>query len=370
MRRCLLSLLLFSPLLAEENPFTNAKPRMFLQAEYLYFWLKEAPAPPLLVTEDESALLGGTPLHTGPQSGARFSLTYKFGSSRFFGLDANYLFLKKNSYSKSVSSDGDLGSSHLTIPYFNIVTFQESETNLSLPGRFSGQATLKVTNELQEAEANGTFKLLPRRLPVDLQLLTGFLWWDFEEKLTFTTNSPSITPPLDTFYTKDEFKTSNEFYGGQVGLKGEAFWNRLSLQLKGEAAFGLMCSELRINGMLITNDFNGLQEAETFPAGYFALPSNIGRFKRQYFSIIPQGVARLYFHITRCLSLDIGYTFLYVTKTLWATNNLDSLINPSQAPAISGNPSITLVGPAFPEPLFETSAFWMQGLTLGLQLRF
>ena len=45
-------------------------------------------------------------------------------------------------------------------------------------------------------------------------------------------------------------------------------------------------------------------------------------------------------------------------------------INPTGAPAITGNPPRTLVGPAQPSFKFNSSDFWAQGLNVGLAYRF
>ncbi len=55
---------------------------------------------------------------------------------------------------------------------------------------------------------------------------------------------------------------------------------------------------------------------------------------------------------------------------MWASNQIDKNINPSQAPAITNNPSMKVVGKSLPKPLLKTNDFWAQGLNTGVEFQF
>ena len=57
------------------------------------------------------------------------------------------------------------------------------------------------------------------------------------------------------------------------------------------------------------------------------------------------------------LSINIGYTFLYASHVLRATNQIDRRINPSQSVAITDSPSAKLVGQAKPKARLRSTGF-------------
>jgi hypothetical protein len=100
---------------------------------------------------------------------------------------------------------------------------------------------------------------------------------------------------------------------------------------------------------------------DTQQGSLLALPSNIGRYSRDRFTVVPE----LQFNLTYCVSQNIrarfGYTFLYMSRVAQAARQIDTGVNPSQ---IGGDP---LVGAARPAFHFKNSDFWAQGMNFGLE---
>ena len=69
----------------------------------------------------------------------------------------------------------------------------------------------------------------------------------------------------------------------------------------------------------------------------------------------------------KCLRIELGYTFLYASRVLFATRQLNRSLNPTQSAAIAYTPTPQLTGAPAPEPLFKTSSLWIQGLNVGLE---
>lgn len=356
--------------------------RFWAEAEYLYWQIKSTPQPvplvatgpivpnqtPVLGQPGTSVVLGGHDIHNKLRSGGRFTAGYWFCKDPTWGVEASYMFLAKASKTHSVSSSGQLGSQFLTLPFFDPVANRESSTRIALPGSFSGAAVLKVTNDMQGAELNGLMKW-GYSCNFDWNLIAGFRYWNFDERLVFTTNSPDIVNP-DVFKTEDQFHTRNNFYGGQVGLGARYTWDRFFLKAKGKIALGAMQEQVLINGNLMSTDFSATGALETFPAGYLAASTNSGKHSRTRFAFIPEAIINLGYQFTDCLSLQVGYTFLYVNNVVRAGNQIDRTINPSQVPGITLDPSTALVGTPRPMPLSKTSSLWAQGLNVGLEYSF
>jgi hypothetical protein len=362
---------------------TACSPRFWGRAEFLLWGFKNSPMPvpvvtagpvapnlaPVLLIPGTTPVLGAQTIDAGVHSGGRFTLGYWFDDCQECGAYVSYLFLGTRTDSKTVSSSGQPGSTFLAMPFFNAVTNTESSTRIALPGGFAGTANLANTGDMQAWELNGTSRLCGGdHFRVDL--VGGFRYWNLNERLAFRTDSPSVVGPPDVFGTLDQFDCRNYFYGGQVGAQAEWRHNRIFIRTAGKVAIGAMHDVVVTNGQLVTNDFNGFGTPQVFPAGYLGMPTNNGKISATRFAVLPEADLNIGVQVTRHLSLLAGYTFLYANNVVRPGDQIDRVINPTQAPGITGVPSTTVVGPARPAPQFNTSDFWAQGLNLGLELRY
>ncbi len=356
---------------------------IWAQADYLLWGIKSAPVPVPLVTAGPGTpnqtpvlgnpafpvVLGGQDVNFGGRSGARFTLGAWFDDEQTFGASVTYLFLGAQSDVQGVRSGARFGEPGLALPFFDVTAPGESSTRIAFPGGFSGTAVLGVTNSLQSWEANGLARLYADSA-FRLHLLGGFRFFNFNERLAFDTSSPSLIPPADIFVTLDHFSCRNHFYGGQIGAQAEYGWGSLFVRSQAKVALGAMHEVVVISGQLVTNDFNGFAAPQVFPGGYLAQPTNNGKQAHTRFAVIPEVGATLGWRVTSYLNLLVGYTFLYASSVVRPGEQIDRGINPTQAPAITGVPSTTVVGAPRPAPLFNTTDFWAQGVNFGLELRF
>lgn len=356
--------------------------RFWIGAEYLYWKIKDSPEPiplvykaptevpaPVLGSPGTEVVLGGKKIQNKWRSGGRFALGYWFDNADGLGAELNYFFLPEASKRQTVSSNGSLNSTLLSIPFFNVVTAQESSTGLARPGLFSGTATLKLSNKMQGAELN-VLGILPCVCGMNVTAIGGFRFWNFKEHLAFDTSSPFVIPPIDIFRTKDRFNVENNFYGGQLGLLLAGDYCDFFISVKGKLALGVMCSKVNINGHLKTNDFDAGGVVQTFPGGYFALPTNIGRHARTKFAVIPELNLNLGYQVCDFLTFEVGYTCLYVNEVFFAGKQIDPDINPTQSPAFTGNVPAVLVGKAAPRGNPKSESLWVQGFNVGFGFQF
>ncbi|MBI3407081.1 MAG: BBP7 family outer membrane beta-barrel protein [Planctomycetes bacterium] len=339
-------------------------------AELLVWWTRsQSVAVPLVTTgvfgqPDTAVVLGNHTLNLGEQEGGRFQLGY--WPSENWGFEAGYFFLGGQSTSRSVSSSGSAVSQPLFIPFIDVTLPGEAVTSLAQPGAFSGLATVSLKSFLQGTEANVAFRVEsgPRW---SLDLLAGFRYVRLSETLTFDTTSPSVLHfPPDVFRTHDSFAASNDFYGGQIGVRFAANRGPWTLDAAAKVAFGSTQEVVSINGQLLTNDFGPLQ---TFPGGYFAQPTNIGRHFAQTFCVVPEFTFNLGYRFGSHLRGFVGYNFLYLSDVTRPGNQIDRVINPTQNPAFFGQMG-GLVGAARPAFFANQSDFWAQGFQFGLMFSF
>lgn len=340
-------------------------------AEYLYWQIKDSPVPVPLVQTDTETVLGASNVNTNWRSGGRFSIGYWFDPCEACGLEASYFFLAKNSKTQSVSSSGLPGSTDLLLPFFNAVDNEESNVNISYSGgsnAFSGLARLKISNSTQGAELN-VVTSIPFYCNWNVGALIGFRYWNFDEHLTFFTDSPYINVD-DVFQTTDKFKARNNFYGGQIGLGFQYTYDCFFLDFKGKVALGAVFENAIIDGSFSTNDFTDYTTVQTFEGGYFAQSTNIGNHRKTKFSVLPEVNVDIGYQLQNWMRVKVGYTFLYVSQMLWAGKEIDRNINPTQSAAIAYTPDAALVGVALPKALFKSGSFWAQGVSVGVDFRF
>lgn len=344
--------------------------RFIGSAELLVWWTRsQSVAVPLVTTgvfgqPDTAVVLGNHTLNLGEQEGGRFQLGY--WPNENWGVEAGYFFLGGQSTARSVASSGLVDSKALFIPFVDVTLPGESVTSLASPGAFSGLATVSLNSFLQGTEANVAIRL-EKGSRWSLDLLSGFRYVQLRETLTFDTSSPQAPPaPPDSFRTHDSFAASNDFYGGQIGVRFAANRGPWTLGATAKIAFGCTQEVVSINGQLVTDDFGPLQ---TFPGGYFAQPTNIGRHYHETFCVVPEFTFNLGYRISNHLRGFVGYNFLYLSDVTRPGNQIDRVINPTQSPAFFGQ-SDGLVGPARPAFLANQSDFWAQGFQFGLVLSY
>jgi hypothetical protein len=220
------------------------------------------------------------------------------------------------------------------------------------------------------AEANVTWPLDSAR-PWSLGMLGGFRWLQVKEAYTVTTSSSYLPPqPQDIWNTTDKFDAVNDFYGAQLGVRGRYDSDRWFANGVLKVGIGGMAQKVDVSGSLVTNDFTGFGPTQTFPGGYFALPTSIGGYTRTVFAVVPEVALNVGYQISSSASLFLGYSFLYASNVARPGNQVNRNINPTQSVSYVGEPPVTLQGPAQPSFTFNDSDFWAQGINAGVSIRF
>src|SRR5204862_492234 len=80
--------------------------------------------------------------------------------------------------------------------------------------------------------------------------------------------------------------------------------------------------------------------------GLLALPSNIGRYSRDRFAVLPEASINLGYQVTPWLRATAGYTFLYCSNVVRPGDQVNLAVNPTQLPSNLTAPAPS--GPAHP----------------------
>lgn len=360
------------------------EPRVWASVDYLLWFTQSSPMPTMLTTgpltqtgpsgfpgvvgsPGTQTLIGGN-MGFVPASGVRLNGGFWLDDQQQFGIEGSYLLLPERTNAYTYSANGQPGSMPLSIPFYNAQNGQADSTGVSSPGNFSGNATMYGSSTFQTAEVNMLHRL-GYLGNFSMDGLLGYRWGLLDEVMQFTTNSPVIGPnaSADVFRTTDRFHTQNSLYAGQFGFRLNRDYGRFGLNGTAKMAMGSMVEVTKINGALYTNDFTNYKQIQAFPGGYFAQPTNQGYHRANRFAVMPELGFNGSVKLLDCLKLNIGYTFLFLSEVARPGDQISTVINPSQSPSFTGNPSSSLVGVPAPQYNPISSQYFAHGLNFGLE---
>jgi hypothetical protein len=300
-------------------------------------------------------------------SGFRVGFGFAPNPSSGRSYEVDFLSLQRRTQNFGASSDAN-GNPILAFPFINQTpgAVGDSFMPITSPGQFAGNVTVSSSLQLWGAEANAAFLLIPRSAGFQLTALVGFRYLDLEERLNISTFSSALmTNPTTDLFQSDQFNTSNQFYGGQIGARVNWEGDHFAFDLTGKLAIGATHQVVDISGYSAQTGPGGPNGV--FPGGFFAQQSNMGHFTANRFTVIPSVEMKFYWLITSQLRGFVGYDFMYWNQVVRPGNQVDRNINLSQS-IIYGNG--VLSGPANPAPLLSRTDFWAQGITVGLEFKF
>jgi hypothetical protein len=367
--------------------------------EYLLFSIRQDRTPSLVTinqtpgardaiigTPGTGVLFGGN-YDQGLFSGGRLTLIYNFDPCGHLGIGGSFFMLGQRTTRFSAESDL-MGNPILAIPFYRssvdasgnpVLPPGETATFVSQPGEFAGNVAVTATTRLLGADINVRKQLWQGSglLPGNWcwEGLAGFRYMRLDESLNLHVNSvclsnncASVQLPINSLTISDDsFKTLNNFFGGQIGLEGEWRHGRWVVTLQGKLAVGMSQESVNIQGgtaYLAAPSYSRTDRT----GGIFALPSNIGIYNRNTFSVVPEVGVQLSYQLTDQWRVFVGYNALVWTNVVRPGQQMDRVINTTQLPR--PDRVANLVGDPRPIFNFNPSTFWAHGMTAGLEWRF
>lgn len=356
--------------------------RWYLRAEYLLWWINGQQLPVLAATGPPGSqgilgqpgtvvLFGGDKQDFGAFSGGRFTLGYWCDPCQQHGFELSGFFLAQRGARFFASS---ARFPLLTRPFFNINDNREDSEITASPDRASGALAVDSTSKLWGAEANYRCNICCG-CQSRFDLLAGLRYLDLREDLTIredvmvTAVPPGGLPPGvavgDRALVVDDFRTHNQFYGGQVGFDWEYRRGRWVLDSRVKIGLGDNHETIDIRGYQILTHANGTQQV--FNGGLLALPSNSGHFQRDRFCVVPEIGVNLGYQVTENLKAYVGYNFLYWSNVVRPGDQIDRVLDINQIPNFRTGPPAPQRRPLVP---FKETSFWAQGVNFGLEYRY
>jgi hypothetical protein len=356
--------------------------RLYGSADYLLWWVKGSPLPPLVTAGSfgdpmpgaigpnnpgTSILFGNKDYGTGARSGGRFLVGWWFTDDHLIGIEGGGFFLGQDTTRFSATS---FGNPLLFRPFIEaspnsragVPPGTETVEQVAVPG-LAGTVSSRLTSTVWGAEANLRTNLLSGPC-FTLDMFAGYRALGLNETLTINENLAVVAGPAagGQIMLQDRFAVRNTFNGGQVGFDAEIRRGRWSLDIKPRIAMGATHEVVDISGFT-TQTFFGV--TTNFPNhGLLAQPSNVGHYSRDRFSVAPEVGLNLGYQLTDHWRAVVGYDFLYWSNVVRPGNQIDRVVNSNQVAAPIA------AGPARPAFSFNGSDFWAQGLNFGLEFRY
>ena len=367
------------------EPAVAGPPGQFwIGVEYLCWFSRPGPVPPLVTSGVPSApgagsigapgtfvAYGSRGLDYYDESGGRFSLGAWFTPDRRIGAEISGLILETHTIHFKIDSDST-GAPLVARPYFNVLTGAEAAQIVTAPGKALGGIDVFSDSRFWGAEANGLTTLAqgPRGSVVGI---VGFRYLGLDESFRISQASVLLAPgpgfvgvpvpPPNIVSVTDRFETRNQFYGAQVGARGQLFLGRFSGDVVGKLALGATQQSVTVSGGTSNTGPDGI--IHTVPGGLYALPTNLGYARHSEFSFATETGFGIGYRIRPRITLRAGYTFIYWSDVARAGDQVNRNLNPRQVPSFLRSP------PQPPQPvrLFSETAS-AQGLDVGLTRSF
>jgi hypothetical protein len=355
-------------------PFICDPQRFRVSAEYLMWWTRGTSVPQLLTTGPAatngflgspgvSTVLGGGPLNSTFTNGLRVGGLWYFDPCMLWGVDGSFFMLGNNGSTYSFGSPGD---PLLARPFFNVndgIPFSEL---VAYPGVLQGGIKVSTGSTMWGADVN-----LRRRLfqweNSRLDFLFGYRHLTLDEYVNIDEMSVglpgSIASGLNA-YAYDHFRTTNNFNGGQIGLAFERTAGRWVFDLRGKVAFGITSQNIDVSGGQTIFNPNG--STTNYTGGLLALPSNIGVFSKNEFSVAPEVTMNIGYNITNHCRVFVGYNFLYWTNVVRPGSEISTNVNINQIPNFTTSPSAGTVRPVVQ---FHEKEYWAMGINFGFMFK-
>lgn len=353
-------------------------PYFWVDFNYMASWIKPdrtlqplvtagrngAERPGALDDPGTTVLFDGRNLHEEPFWGGKFSIGKWFDECQYCGLEGGYFFLASQDRGFIASQLGAPGLPGLYLPFFNPLTGIQDAFQIAQDGRSSGIVEINSRTRVQNAEGHFLFSF-GRGLTWRSDAIVGVRWMVLDEEIvvqeTLRANTGgTIIGILDTFTTR------NDFIGADLGFKTQFRWDCWYLNVITRVALGGNHQQISNDGF--TGATTPAGETTTARAGRYTGPANIGNFNNDVFAVVPEVGFQLGYQPRNWLRVSMGYNWLYWDNIVRPGGNIDPVVNPIGVPT-SGqfNPN-TLYEPRRPGVPYNLTDFWVQSVTVGIEL--
>jgi hypothetical protein len=374
-------------------------PRIWTTWEYLGWVLQSQPVRyPFITTSDvasggvifaptTSILFTETDIPYNLSNGFRISGGLYWDAACRSGFELSGFSLEDKRKTFRVDTDAG-GSPVLARPFVNFATGLQDALVVTSPAFASGGIQFSTDSQLWGAEGSLYLNLF-RSCPAcycggGAEFFAGLRYLELTERIEIVSQShlfPGVPDPAafgtgvgvisggDRVLTIfDSFRTFNEFYGANFGMRTELRAGCWVLTFTGKVAFGDMHSIVDVGGA--TTFSRGVPPTVgSVRGGVLATPDSDGRDRQDRFTVVPEGTLNIGYQVTPNLQFFIGYNFIYINNVVRVGDVINPVVNPGVVPA---SPAFGGTAGVFPGRAhqFEWSDFWAQGFNVGFTVRY
>jgi hypothetical protein len=393
--------------------------RFYADLDYLLWWAKGDKLPPLVTTgvagdlrttatidkPTTTVLFGNKEYDDDVRSGLRFRAGFWIDPERCVGIEGSFFLLDQSGTGFAASSPGTpiLARPFINADLINVVNtgLQASPENsllVAFPGipqpinpltgqpfgpplnQLAGSVYAFTRNDVWGFDTNARINL-SGCATYRADLLVGFRYLRVTDDLVVDSTSSSVPGSPNSLLTfnrqvivppfrvgiLDSFRTTNDFYGGQVGTHLEATVGPLFADFRGLIGLGWMHQGVNIAG---SSTLFVPGPAQTVPVGLLAQASNIGSHHRDEFGIVPEVGVNVGWQFGNHVRAHMGYSILYCrSDVVRPGTEIDRAVSPGQVPALSTG-LVNSTAPLRPAFGFRDQDFWVQGLNFGVEVSF
>ena len=418
-----------SPPLLIAGPQQGSIPNTFTSPATGFIGLFTLTSTPInLNLNNATDVVFGNPIDSPSNSGGRFALGKWLSPT--VGVEVSYLFMAKSSTNFAGSPD----MSNSAIPFFDVTNDLQSSYPINMPltttlkhvflnttpGIFVhlfntetstsslGNMSSSLSSSLQAADLNGLWSL-NNDTTQPLALIGGFRFVQLNEDLNLSSSvtrqndsttllEPALGIPgqqsfinnsTSDIFRQDNFRTRNNFFGAQLGGRGEYRVGSWSLFGSGQASIGNMRENVNVSGITNFDNTSIITPTKTIlvagvplivptgdpniltttssqeDSGLFAQPTNSGNHTQNVIAGVIQGDVKLRYYFSPTCNLSAGYTVMYLSSVVQPGEQIVNGINPE-----SLNVPFTNFDTSQPKFQFRTTDYWAQGVNIGLNLRY
>lgn len=364
--------------------------RFFVSGEYLLWWMPGFATPILGTTNANAALNGflgepGTTTILGPGpflDSTRQGFRVRAGAwweEAGCGVDTGFFFLGNRSRDAAFGPDQ---FPLITRPIFapnpmpNGQPVGESGEAVSVPGVLRGALSARGESRLWGIDVNLRkcwFAECDRRA----EWFVGYRHLNLRERLTIseditvigdgTARGVAVTDPVGTrVLVQDDFQTRNSFHGAQFGVRYERRFGAWDLDARASVSLGTSAQALTISGYQARQQPNG---APMFfrNGGLLAAQTNIGRFTRDRFSVVPELTLNAGYWVTPSVRVFAGYNLLVWTNVIRPGEQIDRVVDVTFVP--NGPLMAVPSGMNRPRPTLAPRDLVVNGVQFGVDWR-
>lgn len=369
------------PCCAPCDPYCLLGVHGWLQLEYGQWWTDGLSVPALVtngVLPNAAVLFGNEDLNDDARSGGRVRLGLWLDDCGCWSIEGEYLGMEQQTTHFEAASSPD-GRPFLARPAIDPDGLP-AVILVAQPDEVAGSVSIDAATEFDAAAVRIRRSLLRKswacpdvscagplsRDSLMLDFLVGYQHLSLDEQLTIHESKSTLgrfaPGPRLHLNANDLFDTENNFTGGELGLQMRMQKHCWTFEALGKLGLGQTEQRVFIAGNTVRRSGG---QIEDFGGGTLALDTNIGRYKREEFSVVPEAGLTVGYWLTPCWRATVGYSVIYWDNVVRPGEQIDMVINPVNFPP---NPP----GPGDPErPAFEfqEGKFWAQSLSFGLERR-